>query len=121
MRVVILNTYDVEGGAARSGVRLNRTLNNRGIFSRIIVQRKVSDDFTIIGPRNSRDTIEEIVRPHLDVFPLRFYPNRQKYLFSPSILPDRLPSKVDEFKPDLIHLNWVCAGFMRIETLRKFS
>jgi len=50
MKVLIVNSSDIQGGAARAAYRLHNSLLNRGIDSRMLVQNKLSDDYTVIGP-----------------------------------------------------------------------
>ncbi|WP_024334600.1 hypothetical protein [Desulfotignum balticum] len=50
MKILIVNTSDIQGGAARAAYRLHRALLNEGINSHMLVQSKVSDDYTVTGP-----------------------------------------------------------------------
>ena len=51
MRVVILNTMDRSGGAARAASRLNKGLQSLDIDSRMLVQVKTGNDEDVIGKR----------------------------------------------------------------------
>lgn len=122
MKVLFLNTFDAErGGSARSSYRLLLALQDIGINTLMLVQRKVGDEKTIIGPSSRIGMAAGIFRPPIDMLPVELYRKWTRMMFSLSILPDRLPSKVAEQGPDIIHLHWVAGGFMRIETLRKFT
>lgn len=48
MKVVIINTFDVKGGAARAAYRLNNGLNRIGINSILLVKDKISQDEKVI-------------------------------------------------------------------------
>ena len=48
MKVLIVNTYDIQGGAARAAYRLHKALLGQNIDSQMLVQSKSSDDFTVI-------------------------------------------------------------------------
>ncbi len=61
-----------------------------------------------------------IVAPTLDALPLELYRKRERTIFSPAYLPERLARKIALIDPDIIHLHWVCGGFLRIESLKKF-
>jgi len=41
MKVLIVNTFDIQGGAARAAYRLHRSLLDAGIDSQMLVQKKV--------------------------------------------------------------------------------
>jgi hypothetical protein len=48
----IVNTFDIQGGAARAAYRLHRALLDFGIDSQMLVQSKTSDDATVAGRVN---------------------------------------------------------------------
>lgn len=114
MKILIVSTFDIEPGAARSAYRLHRALLSEGIDSKMLVQSKRSDDYTVIVP----DKAFGIVRQILDQLPVIFYKNRTKTLFSPSWVPfSGVVDKINKINPDIVHLNWICYGMMRIEDI----
>jgi len=121
MKIIHLNKSDFEGGAARAAYRLHQGLRSIGYDSFMLVQQKFSDDASVIGPEGR--IAEEIgrLRGTIDRLPLKLYPGRQKMVFSPAVIPDRLRERLRDLRPDIVHLHWVGAGFMRIETLAKFK
>ncbi len=48
MKILIFNTYDINGGGTRAAYRLHRVLLNENIDSRILVVGKRSDDYTVL-------------------------------------------------------------------------
>jgi glycosyltransferase involved in cell wall biosynthesis len=42
-------------------------------------------------------------------------------MFSVQWLPDAIAPKVRQLNPDIVHLHWICNGFMQIETLSKLN
>lgn len=121
MRVAILNTFDVKGGAAIAAFRLNKGLQAIGVDSKMLVQQKTCDDHTVSAPPPIWRKGLALVRPFLDNLPLLLYPRRERIIFSPAFLPDRVSARVSDYNPDIIHLHWVASGFLRIETLRRFK
>ena len=61
------------------------------------------------------------MRVHLDMLPVRCYPNKPLLNFSPAWLPDRVAGQVAAMEPDLVHLHWLTAGLLRLETLSRFN
>jgi glycosyltransferase involved in cell wall biosynthesis len=120
MRVVHLSTYDIQGGAARASYRLHRGLQMTGIESFMVVQSQTSDDPSVISPQGDFGKNWAKLRPAISKVPILQYRNRQTGMFSPQGLPDRLVNQVNALSPDVINLNWVCDGFLKIETLLKF-
>ena len=122
MKVSLISTYDKKGGAARSGYRLHRGLNNIGIKSQMLVQVRHSDDIAVTGTSSESGIGQAItgLRLTLDRLPLKFYAN-DKITYSAHWLPDKINSKIQQLQPDIINLHWVSAGFLQIETLAKFN
>lgn len=121
MNLLILNTFDNQGGAAIATYRLHRGLRLIEINSRIMVQGKKTDDHSVIGPLTKWQNILAILRPYLDGVAIRLYRKRKKVLFSTAWLPEKVASKVAKFNPDIVHLFWIAGGFLKIETLKKIK
>jgi glycosyltransferase involved in cell wall biosynthesis len=122
MKILIVNTLDIEGGAARAAYRLHRALLAKGIASQMLVQRKSSDDFTVICPETKIQKGLGRIRPMLDALPVYRYKNSIKTLFSPSWLPfSNMVNNINTLKPDLVHLHWVAGGMMRIEDITRIK
>lgn len=120
MNVLIVNTTDIEGGAARAAYRLHRSLLEAGFDSKMLVQSKTSDDFTVIGPAGKLQKGLGKIRPTLDAIPVKRYKDRTKTLFSPSWLPfSNIVDRINEIDPDVVHLHWVTGGMLRIEDVAK--
>ena len=118
MKVLILNSSDINGGAARAAYRLHRSLLEKGIDSQMLVQDKIGDDSTVIGPDSKFTKLLAKVRPTIDSLPVKFYRERTKTLFSPSWLGfNSISKKINDFNPDIVHLHWICGGMLRIEDL----
>lgn len=122
MKVLHLSNSD-NGGAGRAAYRLHRGLQNRGVESEFLVQFKSEDDASVLAPESkvSKAILKLKLREHLDALPLRYYPQRDRTNFSPEWLPDGLAARVARYHPDAIDLHWVCQGFLKIETLAKFT
>jgi len=121
MKVVHLSTYDTVGGAARAAHRLHHGLLEQQVDSVIQVQTKLSDEKEIKGPANDYIKFFNLARPALEGLPLKLYPKREKIPFSMQWLPDMFQPTIEKFRPDLIHLHWICRGFKSVASLAKLS
>lgn len=122
MKILIVNTFDIEGGAARAAYRLHRALLSEGVDSEMLVQNKSSDDFTVFGNTTKVQKVMAKLRPTLDSLPIRLYKERTKTLFSSSWLPfSNIVDKINEINPDIVHLHWICDGMMRIEEIARIK
>lgn len=120
IRILHISTYDQGGGAARAAYRLHKGIQSSELSSRMLVQKKKTNDPSVISVANKLENILTEVRPRLDRLPVKLYPNGSRITFSPAILPDNLTKKVLDFNPDIIHLHYIADAFVRLETLNSF-
>jgi glycosyltransferase involved in cell wall biosynthesis len=115
--VLHLSTSDIDNGGARAAYRLNKGLQSIGVDSRMLVRAKFSVDKTVIAEKS----LLTKAGPQLSNIPLKLYPKRSSGMFSPQLIPEAIAPKVAQINPDIIHLHWICNGFINIETLAKFN
>ena len=121
MKVLHISTTDITGGAARAALRLHRGLKGTGVDSRMLVQTRAGDDPEVFGPLTRAGRTLALFRPTLDALPLSLYRGRKKNPFSTAMVPGCVGRRVGPLNPDIVHLHWVCGGFLRVETLRRFK
>ncbi|MBI5446644.1 MAG: glycosyltransferase family 4 protein [Deltaproteobacteria bacterium] len=121
MRVLMLNTFDEVGGAARAAGRLLRGLRGLGVDARLLVHFKAGHDAGVVGNGGSLRRLARRAKLLLGLLPVRLYPNRPENNFSPALLQDTVRSEVATIDPDVVHLHWLGAGFMRVETLPRLG
>lgn len=123
MNVLLISTFDVQGGAARAAFRLHQGFQSINVNSQMLVQTKHSDSKTVIGSPATSGIGQVIAGSRLTLgqLPLKFYPHRDRSLSSPQWLPDNIASKVAQVEPDVINLHWIYGGYLQIETLAKFK
>ena len=118
LKVALIGSSDLAGGASRAMYRLHRGLLDIGVDSRVLVQAKLTSDPDVYGLGSAGAKAWAQVAAYLDRLPVRRYPNRKPGRFSPAWVPDVLRDRIARLSPDLVHLHWVGDGMMRIETLR---
>ncbi len=118
MKILIVNTSDTQGGAARAAYRLHQSLRDAKIDSEMLVQSKISNDSTVLGSKSGIYKLIVKIRLILDGFPVRFYKHKTKTLFSPLWLPfSNVVDNINRINPDIVHLHWIGFGMIRIEDL----
>ena len=116
-----MNTTDIEGGAARCAYRLHKGLQNIGADSTYVVQDKFSTDEDVLTSRKKLSKLSAVVRPQLDIAPIRFYRNRVQGYFSTGLMTRFNTSLINSLSPDIINLHYVAEGFVPIESLNQFK
>ncbi len=120
MRVLILNTYDIVGGAARAAYRLHKGLLHTGIDSTLLVANKNTDDYTVLGPRSKFEKGLNSGRSFLDSSMLSLYRKRDRTgFFSPGFVSNGV-IHTSGTSPDIVHLHWICGGFVGVGSLNRF-
>jgi len=122
MKILIINTFDIEGGAARAAYRLHKGLRQIGIESRMLVQLKKSEDATVAGAETKTQRFNTIIRPLLDALPVKRYKNSSGTLFSAAWVPlSGIVERINSSDADIVHLHWIAGGMLRIEDLAKIK
>jgi glycosyltransferase involved in cell wall biosynthesis len=121
VKVLIVNSSDLTGGAARAAYRIHKGLCGIGINSKMLVQYKTSDDKTVIGPTNKFKKGLNFLRPALDSS-VKYFVGGSKAIFSPAWFPfSNIPAQINSISPDIVHFHWICDGMLRIEDLKRVN
>lgn len=119
MRIVHVSPADIQGGAARGAYGLHRALRDLGLDSIMLVQRKYSDDASVVAKRGERGKVVAGLRERLDRLPLNFYRWEQENWWTVGWMPYDLRDAVDRLAPDLLHFHGAGRGAAPIETLAQ--
>ena len=122
MKVVHLSISDISGGAAKSAFRLNAGLGLLGVDSKMLVAKKAGDSPAVesAGATKFQQGIA-LIRPRLDVLPLRLYPGHKAGPFSPAWVGIDIVENHLVQTADIVHLHWICAGYITEKLLKKFN
>jgi glycosyltransferase involved in cell wall biosynthesis len=123
VKVLLLNTSDLDGGAARAAYRLHQGLVKAGVNSQMLVQKKIGNHPTIVGPISKIQKGLATIKPSLDIVPQMLYQKRDRprNYYSPQWLPDKIAPKIEQINPDVINIHWINGGYIQIETIGKFK
>jgi len=117
MRVAILSSFDLDGGAARAAYRLHQSLMERKVESRMFVQIASRGSFEVDGPIDGVGKTLARLRPYLDHLPARLLGARLGE-FSVNWLPSGTLTKLDAYQPDVVHIHGIHAGFVSLSELQ---
>ena len=122
MKILIVNIYDVEGGAARAAYRLHKALLAADVQSNMLVQRKLTDDYSVQGPVSKKQKIISMIKYYVDQIPVFFYKERSANLFSPAWFSSGdILKQINQAQPDIVHLHWICKGLLSVEDIGKIK
>ena len=117
MKILQLSSDDIKGGAARAAFRLHQGFRAAGAHSQMLVRSKESSDPSVIVEKS----VLTKLGPPSSGLPLNCFAKDFQGLFSCQWLPDSISSVVEKLNPDIIHLHWICNGFVQVETLPKLN
>ncbi len=118
MDILLLSDSDERGGAARGAHRLYRGLQSLDVKARMLVRDPLIQDDALRDPNILRHgSWAAKVSRRMGDFPLLRYPRRTSGLFSTQWLPNGAGSTIANLNPDLVHLNWICNGYLSVEAI----
>lgn len=122
-KVLIVSSSDIKGGAARATNRLFYALLDQGVDCEMLVQTKGSDENRVQVVDNTRFLkLFGYLRPVIDQLPVKKYKKRTGTLFSPANpVFTKTIQEINRINPDIVHLHWICGGFLKIEDLSRIK
>jgi len=83
----------------------------------MLVQSKTSNDPYVIGPKSDIAKAWAKLRPRLDRLPLELYSRRERVPYSIQWVPGGICKRIAQLEPDIVHLHWICGGYLSIEDI----
>ncbi len=121
MKILIINTAEIKGGAAVACNRLHEALLNNGQQSKMLVRQKSSSDPTVFEFSNSniRKKIN-LAFFYIELFVLKFL-KKAGYDFSLPWFGPALHKHPLVKEAEVIHIHWVQNSFLTLHTLKKLQ
>ena len=119
MKVSVVSTNDISGGAARGAYRLHKGLLSIGVDSTMLVREKDTDDKSVIRIAGKLGWFTSPIARRLDILPIKFYRNHQRSTWSIGWLRNGTTSHLLGSDSDLIHLQWIGQGFVPIKAIGR--
>jgi glycosyltransferase involved in cell wall biosynthesis len=122
MKILHVNAFDMNNGAARAALRLHNALLAKGLDSKMLVQIKEGSDPLILSDQSLLARIVNSLRWRIAALPKIFYSKKTELPFSASWLPRScFVSHINSLAPDVVHLHWVAGGMMQIQELSDIN
>jgi glycosyltransferase involved in cell wall biosynthesis len=121
LKVLCVNSSDIEGGAARAAYRLHHALRAEGVDSTMQVVKATSGDWTVSSPKGTLFKLGTYVRPQIAALTRRLLKTEQPTPISASVLPSRWPGLINSSEADIVQLHWLCAEMMSVEDIGRIQ
>ena len=117
MKILHLNYFENEGGAAIAVKRIHQSLISKGIDSNILVTVKTSNNPKIIGPESTFEQIVSLLKVSFQRQINKINSTRENYSRSFNLLPSNILKKIKKFNPDIVHLHWIGNEMLSIKQI----
>ena len=122
MKVVIVSTNDIKGGAARAAYRLHRSLILAGVQSSMLVQFKESRDPTVIEVDNSWHRWVSRVRRRCEkLLSAALTPNNKAFTSFGWLNNRPVVNAINALEADIVHLHWCNSGLLSTSDLSRIK
>jgi glycosyltransferase involved in cell wall biosynthesis len=121
MKVVHLAYSDGNGGAFKAAYRIHHGLASLGLDSTMLVSRRLTSDPTVKDAGSTTGRLWGQLASNLDAAPWRLLRMRPADYSSLACVGTGAARRANAMAPDIVQLHWICAGFLRLETLPDIS
>ena len=120
MRILIISSGDLAGGANRAAFRIHQALRDIGVESFMAVRRKYSTDPHVHKMTPFELGWPPVGRGYLDMLPSILCRRRDESI-SLGLQSVNLQKVIERFKPDVINLHWINGGIASIHAVGRVS
>lgn len=121
MRILHVNYYDTQGGAAKAAYRLHRGLLDAGHESIMLVAEKKSDDDSVITAFSPWQLRCLRIKQRIESFICRLPRRKHNYVHALNLFSSNLPEIINAKKADIVNLHWVNGCMLSIEDFKKIK
>jgi glycosyltransferase involved in cell wall biosynthesis len=122
MKITIVNTSDIRGGAAIAALRLFKTIRKTFPETLMLVREKLGSERGVIGlNRSFWKKIFIKTRFYLEIFSFMFRAESRErwFAFSTAAFGQDIVRRQEILNADIIHLHWINNGFLTPATIKK--
>jgi len=122
MKVLIISKQDIQGGAFIAAHRLHNALRKSRVDSFMLVDNKISDDQTVVGPSTKLAKLLSYLRPSLIIHSIvKMLKTNKKVIYSPSVLPSTLVKRINESDAEIVNFHWIQNEMLSIKDISKIK
>jgi glycosyltransferase involved in cell wall biosynthesis len=122
MRIIHLSSFDINGGGSRAAYRIHRSLLNKGLNSRMWVNKASSDDWTVKKPISKIEKVLQELRPRFINHTLcKMLRTQNDSIHSPSVFSSKWVKRINSSDADIVHLHWIQNEMLSIKDISKIK
>jgi glycosyltransferase involved in cell wall biosynthesis len=121
MRIFNINTYDINGGAARAAYRIHHALRSNDINSTMLVNFASSGDWTVSGASNQITQYAPRFRHIIGAATVKMLMHTSNTLHSLNYLPSKWPSIINKSNVDAVNLHWINHEMLSIKDIARIT
>lgn len=122
LKVCIVNTSDVRGGAAIAARRLLHALRKNGVDAKMLVQNKRSDDTSVFSTTNSKWkkylNYWRFLRERIPIV-MKIAKKENRFAFTSGKFGEDISNHPLILESDVIHLHWINHSFLSLKSIEK--
>lgn len=121
MKILLCNTLEKRGGAAKATQRILHSLRQRSVDINLLVAYKESEDERVLTSESFLFRIFKRLVPIIDALPKLLFIKDRKKPFSSSLMSFGFRKIVKRYNPDILHLNYINMGLFSIKDIGSFK
>lgn len=121
MKVLVVNTFDGVGGAAKAALRIHQGLRAIGTESTMLVGAKSTDVPHVIAPPSTAYRVWRSIAPNLANIALKASNSGDYTKRALNVLPSGLHKIINRTDADVVNLHWVSREFISIKEIAKIE
>ena len=121
MKVLHLNSSNVNGGAAKAAIQLHQSLLKEKIQSFFLSQENHSFINNSITKGSSLKNVINIIKNGVARKFCKTYKSNKKETLSVSIFKSKIIDQINNFDCDIVNLHWICNEFISINQLKDIN
>ena len=121
MIVQHVSESDISGGAARAAYRIHRAMLEQSFDSRMLVQRKLSDDPTVQGPKGKLRSVLAVARHTVGKMILGLQRRPAEVTRCAAWLPSGRDRVINRSGVDVVNLHWICGEMLTVAEIGRIN
>lgn len=119
MKILLVNTSDLKGGAAIAAYRLMKTLNANGASAKMMVAEKLSDDKNVIQVGDTFQRNWSFYSERVNIFLRNRFTRNNLFDISTAKSGISITNRPEFKEADVIHLHWINQGMLSLDEIGR--